>query len=32
VPFAQPEGAAPKPAGVKQPLVIPPVIRLGIGG
>lgn len=31
VPFAQPQGGARKPAGAK-PLVIPPVIRLGIGG
>jgi len=30
VPFAQPQGDARKPAGAK-PLVIPPVIRLGIG-
>ena len=32
VPFAQPQGAAGKPSGAKQPLVVPPVIRFGIGG
>ena len=31
VPFAQPRGAARNPAGAK-PLVIPPVIRFGVGG
>jgi hypothetical protein len=31
VPFAQPQGVARKPAGA-EPLVIPPLIRFGVGG